>query len=131
MKRQNIKTTLFLTSLKTLKDFPTSALRIYLIITNGIPQAFSIKNDTKRCVDYLIKAISFAQSNNRDDLNWHFHGSKLTLKTHNWLWVAYYYEHELFDKTNALLFYDKNIEATKDYYGEKSTIYYNELIYSS
>ena len=89
---------------------------------------FSIYNNPQRCVDYLIKAISFAQSNNRDDLNWHFHGSKSTLKTHNWLWVAYYYEHELFDKTNALLFYDKNIEATKNYYGEKSAVYYKELI---
>lgn len=89
---------------------------------------FSIYNNPQRCVDYLLKAISFAQSNNRDDLNWHYHGSKSTLKTHNWLWVAYYYENELFDKTNALLFYDKNIEATKNYYGEKSAVYYKELI---
>ena len=89
---------------------------------------FHIKNDTKRCVDYLLKAIRFAESNNRDDLNWHYHGNESTHKTHNWLWVAYYYENELFDKTNALLFYDKNIEATKNYYGEKSAVYYKELI---
>ena len=89
---------------------------------------FSVYNNPQRCVDYLLKAISFAQSNNRDDLNWHYHGSKSTLKTHNLLWVAYYYEYELFDKTNALLFYDKNIEATKNYYGEKSAVYYKELI---
>ena len=88
---------------------------------------FHIKNDTKRCVDYLLKAIRFAESNNRDDLNWHYHGNESTHKTHNWLWVAYYYENELFDKTNALLFYDKNIDAVRDYYGENSTIYYNEL----
>lgn len=88
---------------------------------------FHIKNDTKRCIDYLLKAICFAESNNRDDLNWHHHGNESTYKTHNWLWVAYYYE-ELFDKTNALLFYDKNIEATKNYYGEKSAVYYTELI---
>lgn len=89
---------------------------------------FSIYNNPQRCVEYLLKAIHFAQNNNRDDLNWHYHGSKSTLKTHNWLWVAYYYENELFDKTNALLFYDKNIEATKNYYGEKSAVYYTELI---
>lgn len=89
---------------------------------------FSIYNNPQRCVDYLLKAISFAQSNNRDDLNWHYHGSNSTLKTHDWLWVAYYYENELFDKTNALLFYDKNIEATKKYYGEKSAVYYKVLI---
>ena len=89
---------------------------------------FSIYNNPQRCVEYLLKAIHFAQNNNRDDLNWHYHGSKSTLKTHNWLWVAYYYEHELFDKSNALLFYDKNIEATKNYYGEKSAVYYKELI---
>ena len=88
---------------------------------------FHIKNDTKRCIDYLLKAICVAESNNRDDLNWHHHGNESTYKTHNWLWVAYYYE-ELFDKTNALLFYDKNIEATKNYYGEKSAVYYTELI---
>ena len=89
---------------------------------------FYIYNNPQRCVDYLMKAISFAQSNNRDDLNWHYHGSESTIKTHNWLWLAYRYEHELFDKTNALLFYDKNIEATKKYYGEKSSVYYTELI---
>ena len=89
---------------------------------------FSINNNPQRCVDYLLKAISFAQSNNRDDLNWHYPGSKSPIKTHNWLWVAYYYENNLFDKTNALLFYDKNIEATKNYYGENSAVYYKELI---
>ena len=89
---------------------------------------FSIYNNPQRCVDYLLKAISFAQSNNRDDLNWHYHRSNSTFKTHNWLWVAYYYENELFDKTNALLFYDKNIEATEKYYEEKSAVYYKELI---
>ena len=89
---------------------------------------FSIYNNPQSCVEYLLKATHFAQNNNRDDLNWHYHGSKSTLKTHNWLWVAYYYENELFDKTNALLFYDKNIEATKNYYGEKSAVYYTELI---
>ena len=88
---------------------------------------FSIYGNPQRCVEYLLKAISFAQSYNRDDLNWHYHGSESTIKTHNWLWVAYYYEDELFDKTNALLFYDKNIEATKNYYGEKSAVYYKEL----
>ena len=88
---------------------------------------FSIYNNPQRCVDYLLKAISFAQSNNRDDLNWHYHGSKSTLKTHNWLWVAYYYEYELFDKTNALHYLEKNLAATKDYYGDNSVNYLNEL----
>lgn len=88
---------------------------------------FSIYNNPQRCVDYLLKAIDLAQTNNRDDLNWHYHGSESTEKTHNWLWVAHYYENELLDKTNALLFYDKYTEATKDYYGENSATYFKEL----
>lgn len=91
-------------------------------------KGFSFYKNPKRCVDYLLKATHLALANNRDDLNWHYHGSESTIKTHNWKWVAYYYENELFDKTNALLFYDKNIEATKNYYGEKSAVYYTELI---
>ena len=91
-------------------------------------KGFSFYKNPKRSVDYLLKATHLALANNRDDLNWHYHGSESTIKTHNWYWVAYYYENELFDKTNALLFYDRNIEATKNYYGEKSAVYYTELI---
>lgn len=88
---------------------------------------FSIYNNPKRSVDYLLNAILLAQNNNRDDLNWHYHGSEATEKTHNWLWLSYYYEYELSDKENALLYSEKNLAATKDYYGEYSTNYYREL----
>lgn len=88
---------------------------------------FSIYDNPQRCIDYLLKAIYFAQSNNRDDLNWHYHGSDATVKTHNWAWVAYYYKFELADKENALLYLEKNLTATEEYYGDNSINYYNEL----
>lgn len=88
---------------------------------------FSIYNNPKRCVDYLLKAINHAQSNNRDDLNWHYHGTNATVKTHYWFWVAFYYEFELSDKVNALKYLEINLRATKDYYGENSINYYNDL----
>ena len=87
---------------------------------------FSIYNNPKHSVDYLINAIHLAQTNNRDDLNWHYHGGD-TVKTHNWQWVSYYYEYELSDRTNALVYDEKNLAATKDYYGENSINYYNAL----
>ena len=88
---------------------------------------FSVFNNPQRTVDYLLKAINLAQANNRDDLNWHYHGSDATEKTHYWSLVAYYYENELSDRTNALLYSEKNLAATKEYYGENSVNYYNEL----
>lgn len=88
---------------------------------------FSVYNNPQRCVDYLLKAINHAQSNNRDDLNWHYHGTEATVKTHNWFWVAFYYEFELADKVNALKYLEINLKATRDYYGENSINYYNEL----
>ena len=87
---------------------------------------FSIYDNPQRCIDYLLKAIYYAQSNNRDDLNWHYHGSD-TIKTHNWYWVAFHYQFELLDKTNALKYLEINLTATKDFYGEYSVNYYNEL----
>lgn len=88
---------------------------------------FSVANNPQRAVNYLLKAINLAQANNRDDLNWHYHGSDATKKTHNWSWVAYYYENELSDRTKALLYSEKNLAAIKEYYGENSVNYYNEL----
>lgn len=88
---------------------------------------FDIYNNPQKCIDYLLQAIHLAQDNNRDDLNWHYHGSKATEQTHNWVWVAHHYEIGLADKTNALLYLEKNLIATKEHYGENSKDYYKEL----
>ena len=88
---------------------------------------FAAYDNPQRCIDYLLKAIDHAQTNNRDDLNWDYHGSESTVKTHNWDWVAFYYENGLSDRTNALIFLEKNLTATKEYYGENSSNYYNEV----
>lgn len=84
-------------------------------------------NNHQRCVDYLLKAINHAQSNNRDDLNWHYHVTGDTVKTHYWHWLAFYYESFFSDKDNALKYHLLNLKATRDYYGENSINYYNEL----
>lgn len=88
---------------------------------------FTVYNNHQWCIDYLLKAIYHAQANNRDDLNWRYNESNATEKTHNWEWVAIYYDYYLSDKKNAIKYSQKNVSAIKDYYGENSIQYCKEL----